>query len=43
MNASVLVRRRDKIFTGENTDTVFGVEPEGKAIHRLPHMGIHPT
>jgi hypothetical protein len=36
----VLLRRRNKIPMGG--DTKCGTETEGKAIHRLPHLGIHP-
>jgi hypothetical protein len=31
-----------KILTGANTETKCGAETEGKAIQRLPHLGIHP-
>jgi len=30
MDASVFLRRGDKVFTGGNTDTKFGAESEGK-------------
>ena len=40
MDASVLLKRENKIFTGGNTKC--GAETEGKAIQRLPHLGIHP-
>jgi hypothetical protein len=42
VSASVL-RRGNKILTGANTETKYGAETEGKAIKRLPHLGIHPT
>jgi hypothetical protein len=42
MDASVLLRRENKIFTGENMDTKCRAETEGKSIQRLPHLGIHP-
>jgi hypothetical protein len=42
VNASVLLRRGNKILTGVNTETKYGTETEGKAIQRLPHLGIHP-
>ena len=42
MDASVLLRRGNKILTGENMETMCGVETEGKAIQKLPHSGIHP-
>jgi hypothetical protein len=41
MGASVL-RRCNKILTGENMETKYGAETKGKAIKRLPHLGIHP-
>ena len=40
--ASVLLRRGNKILTGANTETKCGAETVGKAIQRLPHLGIHP-
>ena len=42
VNASVLLRRRNKILTGGNMETKCGAETEGKAIQRLPHLVIHP-
>jgi hypothetical protein len=42
VDASILLRRRNKILTGGNTETTCIVETEGKAIQRLPHLGIHP-
>jgi hypothetical protein len=36
VNASVLLRRRNKILMGRNTGTKYGAETEGKAIQRLP-------
>jgi hypothetical protein len=41
MDASVL-RRGNKILTGENMEMKCGVETEGKAIQRLPHLGSIP-
>jgi hypothetical protein len=41
VNASVLLRRGNKIPTGGNTETKCGAETEGKAIQRLSHLGIH--
>jgi hypothetical protein len=38
----ILLRRRNKILTGANMETKCGAETEGKAIQRLPHLGIHP-
>jgi hypothetical protein len=37
-----LLRKGSKILTGENMETKYGVETEGKDIERLPHLGIHP-
>jgi hypothetical protein len=38
-----LLRRGINIPRGGNdTETKSGAEPEGKAIQRLPHLGIHP-
>jgi len=31
-----------KIFTGDNTETKFEAQTEGKAIQNLPHLGIQP-
>jgi hypothetical protein len=42
MDASVIVRRRNKILTGGNTETKCEAETEGKDIQRVPHVGIHP-
>jgi hypothetical protein len=42
VDASVLLRRGNKIFTGENMETKCGAETEGKVVQRLPHLGIHP-
>jgi hypothetical protein len=41
VDASVLLRRGNKILTGGNTETKHGPETEGKVIQRLPHLGIH--
>jgi hypothetical protein len=38
-----LLRRRNKILTGGNTETKCGSETEEKAIQRLTHIQIHPT
>ena len=38
----VLLRRGNKIPTGGNTEPKYGAKAEGKAIQRLPHLGIHP-
>jgi hypothetical protein len=42
VNASVLLRRGNKILTGGNLETKCGAETERKATQRLPHLGIHP-
>ena len=42
VDASVLLRRENKILTGENIETKCGAETEGKAIQRLSYLGIHP-
>jgi hypothetical protein len=41
VHASVLLRRGNKILKGRNTETMYEAEIEGKAIQRLPHLGIH--
>jgi hypothetical protein len=43
MDASVLLRRGNKILIGGNMESKCGAETEGKATQRLPHLGIHPT
>jgi hypothetical protein len=42
VDASVIFRRVNKVLTGGNIDAKCGAETEGKAIQRLPHLGIHP-
>jgi hypothetical protein len=42
VDASVLLRRGNTILTGGNMETECGTETEGKAIQRLPHLGLHP-
>jgi hypothetical protein len=42
MDASLLLRRVNKIVTGENMETKCGAETEGKAIQRVSHQGIQP-
>jgi hypothetical protein len=42
MDVSVLLRRGNKILKGGNKETKCGAETEGKAIQKLPHLGIHP-
>jgi hypothetical protein len=42
VDASVLLRRMNKLLTGGNRETKCGAETEGKAIHRLPYLGIYP-
>ena len=39
VDASVLLRRVNKILTGGNMETKCGAETEGKAIQRLSHLG----
>ena len=40
VDASVLLRKENKILTGGNTESKYGTETEGKAIWRLSHLGI---
>jgi hypothetical protein len=40
VDAAVLFRRVNKILTEGNVETTYGVETKGKAIQRLPHLGI---
>jgi hypothetical protein len=42
VDASVIFRRVNKILTGGNMETKYGAETDGKAIQRLPYLGIHP-
>ena len=42
VDASVLLRRGNKILMGEYSETKYRAETEGKAIQSLPHLGIHP-
>jgi hypothetical protein len=42
VDASVLLRRVNKILTGANMETKCGSETEGKAIQRLPHLESIP-
>ena len=42
MDTLVLLRMGNKITMGEDIETKYGAETEGKAIQRLPHLGIHP-
>jgi hypothetical protein len=42
VDTSVLLRRGNKIPMGRDTETKFRAETEGKAIQRLPHLGIYP-
>ena len=41
VDASVLLRKGNKILTEGNMETKCGAETEGKAIQRLSHLGIH--
>ena len=40
--ALVLLRRGNKILMEANKQKMCGTETEGKAVQRLPHMGILP-
>jgi hypothetical protein len=42
VDTSALLRKGNKIPMGGVTETKCGAETEGKAIQRLPHLGIHP-
>jgi len=42
VDASVLLRRWNRILTGGNMETKFVAETEGKAIQRLTNLEIHP-
>ena len=42
VDTSVLLRRGNEILTGGYMETKYGSETEGKAIQRLPYLGIHP-
>jgi hypothetical protein len=42
VDASVLLRRVNKILTGGKMETKCRAETEGKAIQRLPHLWSHP-
>ena len=42
VDASVLLRRVNKIAIRRNMESKCGAETEGKAIQRLPHLGIYP-
>ena len=42
VNALVLLRRANKTLMEANMETKCGAETKGKAIQRLPHLGIHP-
>jgi hypothetical protein len=39
---SIFLIRGSKMPMEGVTETKFGAETEGKAIQRLPHLGIHP-
>jgi hypothetical protein len=41
VGASFLLRRGNKIPMGGVIEITCGAETEGKAIQRLPHLGIH--
>jgi hypothetical protein len=38
-----MLRKVNKMLTGGSMEIKCGAETEGKAIHRLPHLGIHHT
>jgi hypothetical protein len=42
VDASVLLRKGNKILMGANMETTCGAETEEKTIQRLPNLGIHP-
>jgi hypothetical protein len=42
VDASVLLRRENKILTEGNMETKCAAKTEEKAIQRLPHLEIHP-
>jgi hypothetical protein len=42
MDTSVLLIKGNNILTGANMEIKCGAETEGKAIQRLPHLGIPP-
>jgi hypothetical protein len=41
VDASVLLRKGNKILMGANMETKCRAETEGKAIQRLSHLGVH--
>ena len=41
VDSSDFLRRGNNILTGGDTETKYGAETEGKAIQKLPPMGIH--
>jgi hypothetical protein len=43
VGALVLLRRRNRVFIVTNRETKCEAETEGKAIQRLPYLGIHST
>jgi hypothetical protein len=42
VDMSVLLRRWNKLPVGGIAETKCGAETKGKAIQRLPNLGIHP-
>jgi hypothetical protein len=42
VDTSVFLRSRNKIPMRGVTETKCGADTEGKAIQRLPYLGIHP-
>jgi hypothetical protein len=41
VDTTVYLRMGNKILLGGNLETKCGAEIEGKAIQRLPHLGLH--
>jgi hypothetical protein len=41
VDASLLLRRENKILKGGNMETKCGAETEAKATQRVPYQGIH--
>jgi hypothetical protein len=42
VDTSILLRRGTTIPMEGVTETKYGAETEGRTIHSLPHLGIHP-
>jgi hypothetical protein len=41
VDTSFLLRMGNKLSMNGGTETIFRADPEGMAIQRLPHLGIH--